>query len=103
MDSVTALGVAMKDLNIRRRAAIRKAIPALASISWSKSEPSEYLYGNNIQDEIKAVKTANALLRKPSVLVRKRRPNSGFFGGSYSGNHSRQVQHKRSRPTSPLN
>ena len=99
MDSVTALGVAMKDLSVRRRAAIKKAIPALSSVSWAKSEPTEWLYGNDISDQIKAVKTAQNLQRGTSTSSRKRRPNSGYFAGNYSGNYSRQSRDKRTKPS----
>lgn len=103
MDSASALGLAMKDLNIKRRSALRKAIPALAGINWNRSMPTELLYGDKIQEELKSTKAASALLRKPTEGYRKRRPNSGFFRGGYSGNYSRQAKDKRAKPSSPLN
>ena len=99
MDSAAALGLAMRDLNIKRRSAIKKAIPALGQISWSRSVPTEYLYGDKIQDELKATKAASNLLRRSAGYNLKRRPNSGFFPGKYSGNYSRQTRDKRSRPS----
>ena len=99
MDSAAALGLAMRDLNIKRRSVIKKAIPALGQISWSRSIPTEYLYGDKIQDELKATKAASTLLRRSGDYARKRRPNSGFIRGNYSGNHSRQIRDKRSKPS----
>ena len=99
MDSAAALGLAMRDLNIKRRSAIKKAIPALGQISWSRSIPTEFLYGDKIQDELKATKAATTLLRRSGDYARKRRPNSGFLRGNYSGNYSRQTRDKRSKPS----
>ena len=99
MDSASALGHAMRDLNIKRRAAIKKSIPALGKISWSRSVPTEYLYGDKIQEELKATKAATTLLRRSGDYARKRRPNSGFSRGNYSGNYSRQILDKRSKPS----
>ena len=98
MDSASALGHAMRDLNIKRRSVIKKAIPALGKISWTRSVPTEYLYGDKIQDELKATKAASSLLQRSGNYNRKRRPNSGFFR-EHSGNYSRQSYDKRSKPS----
>jgi hypothetical protein len=70
MDTASILGVAMREFNAKRKTNIRPSIQnEYTGICSSKSEVTEYLFGDNLEQSLKAVKSTSKII-KPATSVR---------------------------------
>ncbi|CAG7828604.1 unnamed protein product [Allacma fusca] len=91
MDSSTAMGMAFKDINARRKAANKSSIKDdVAGICDTKTVPGEWLFGDNVEQDVLVVKAVRKIM-KPKKFLRPgfkpynknfTRPHNKFSGSN---------------------
>ncbi|CAG7819067.1 unnamed protein product [Allacma fusca] len=91
MDSSTAMGMAFRDINARRKAAIKSSIKDdVAGICDAKTVPGEWLFGDNVEQDVRVVKAVGKIM-KPKMFLRPgfkpynknfTRPHNKFTGSN---------------------
>ncbi|CAG7730423.1 unnamed protein product [Allacma fusca] len=79
IDSSTALGIAFRELNSRRKAAIKSCLrDDAAGICDTKTVPGEWLFGENVEQDVRVVKAVGKIM-KPKRGFRSRPYTRGVF------------------------
>ncbi|CAG7719349.1 unnamed protein product, partial [Allacma fusca] len=64
MDSATSMGMAVRDINARRKAAIKSCIKDdVAGICDTKTVPGEWLFGDNVEQDVRVVKAVGKIMK----------------------------------------
>jgi hypothetical protein len=97
LDSASNIGWAQKDLNNQRRMNLRASHPAISSIATSSTPVTEFLFGDNFDQDLRSAQASARLVRGGTRGVSQRyhpynrpvrfsRPNAGSSVGSPSLN-----------------
>ena len=88
MDSARCIGQAQRELSFRRRNELKSAIPALAPLCSADVPVTELLFGDKLEEDLKAAQAAAKLVVKPSFVGRasnRYQPYTKPRGGSLNG------------------
>ena len=88
MDSARCIGQAQRELSFRRRNELKSAIPALAPLCSADVPVTEFLFGDKLEEDLKAAQVAAKLVVKPPFVSRasnRYQPYTKPRGGSLNG------------------
>ena len=70
MDAAQCIGQAHREISLRRRNDLKLVRPALASLCSSDVPITEFLFGDKLEDGLKAAQAASNLVQKPGLMNR---------------------------------